>query len=212
MIEMFNFFFTIFAGLGISLISIIYIVYLPLTSPNKKIKNPNILYLTEYVDKFDMIDINNNIDVSKLKHNILFENTPIGNVIMYYENDEFKYYCDRTPSFGFLETVARKYVIIFHCKSLYKIYNEEKVKQEEEEKVKQVKQEEIKPKKKSVYANFKRYNNNKKTKIDENEPILQNKYRYIGKVREFSFPKPEKKIDNKMSIQDFLKQIKNKSQ
>ena len=212
MIEMFNFFFTIFAGLGISLISIIYIVYLPLTSPNKKIKNPNILYLTEYVDKFDMIDINNNIDVSKLKHNILFENTPIGNVIMYYENDEFKYYCDRTPSFGFLETVARKYVIIFHCKSLYKIYNEEVIEEVVEEVIKEAVKEENKPKKKSIYASFKRYNNNKKTKINDNEPILQNKYKYVGKVREFSFSKPEKKVDNKMSIQDFLKQIKNKSQ
>ena len=209
---MFNFFFTIFAGLGISLISIIYIVYLPLTSPNKKIKNPNILYLTEYVDKFDMIDINNNIDVSKLKHNILFENTPIGNVIMYYENDEFKYYCDRTPSFGFLETVARKYVIIFHCKSLYKIYNEEVIEEVVEEVIKEAVKEENKPKKKSIYASFKRYNNNKKTKINDNEPILQNKYKYVGKVREFSFSKPEKKVDNKMSIQDFLKQIKNKSQ
>lgn len=205
MIEIVNFFFIIFAGLGFSLIAVIHILYLPLKEKNINIEDPNILYLTEYVDKFDMIDTNNNINIENLKHNILFENTPIGNIIMYYENDEFKYYCDRTPSFGFLETVARKYVIIFHCKSLYKIYNEEEVKDEEVK-------EEIKPKKKSVYANFKRYNNNnKKVKINDNEPILQNKYKYVGKIREFSFPKPEKKPDKKMSIQDFLNQIKNKS-
>ncbi len=207
MIEILYFFFSIFTGLGISLLAVIHILYLPLKQNEKIIDDPNVLYLTEYVDKFDMIDVNNNVNVENLKHNILFENTPIGNIIMYYENDEFKYYCDRTPSFGFLETVARKYVIIFHCKSLYKIYNEEEVKEEKEE----VK-EEIKSKKKSVYANFKKYNNNnKKVKINDNEPILQNKYKYVGKIREFSFSKPEKKANNKMSIQDFLNQIKNKS-
>lgn len=206
MLEILNFFFIVFTGLGFSLIAVIHILYLPLKHKEIVIDDPNILYLTEYVDKFETLDENNNTDISRLKHNILFERTPIGNIIMYYENDEFKYYCDRTPSFGFLETVARKYVIVFNCKRLYKIYSEQEIEEKKEKK-----EEDIKPKKKSVYANFKRYNNNKKTKINDNEPILQNKYKFIGKIRDFSFLQIEKKSEQKMSIQDFLKQIKNKS-
>tara|TARA_Y100000992_G_scaffold302415_1_gene276471 strand:- start:1833 stop:2453 length:621 start_codon:yes stop_codon:yes gene_type:complete len=206
MLEILNFFFIVFTGLGFSLIAVIHILYLPLKHKEIVINDPNILYLTEYVDKFETLDENNNTDISRLKHNILFERTPIGNIIMYYENDEFKYYCDRTPSFGFLETVARKYVIVFNCKRLYKIYSEQEIEEKKEKK-----EEDIKPKKKSVYANFKRYNNNKKIKINDNEPILQNKYKFIGKIRDFSFLQIEKKSEQKMSIQDFLKQIKNKS-
>lgn len=209
MLEILNFFFIVFTGLGFSLIAVIHILYLPLKHKEIVIDDPNILYLTEYVDKFETLDENNSTDISKSKHNILFERTPIGNIIMYYENDEFKYYCDRTPSFGFLETVARKYVIVFNCKRLYKIYSEQEIEIEIEKEKK--KEEDIKPKKKSVYANFKRYNNNKKTKINDDEPILQNKYKFIGKIRDFSFLQIEKKSEQKMSIQDFLKQIKNKS-
>ena len=206
MLEILNFFFIVFTGLGFSLIAVIHILYLPLKHKEIVINDPNILYLTEYVDKFETLDENNNTDILRLKHNILFERTPIGNIIMYYENDEFKYYCDRTPSFGFLETVARKYVIVFNCKRLYKIYSEQEIEEKKEKK-----EEDIKPKKKSVYANFKRYNNNKKIKINDNEPILQNKYKFVGKIRDFSFLQIEKKSEQKMSIQDFLKQIKNKS-
>lgn len=208
MIEILYFFFTLIIGLGLSTFAVIHIVYLPLKSDIIENIDPNVLYLTEYMDKFENMDDCNNIENSK--KNILFENTPIGNIIMYYEDNEFKYYSDRTPSFGFLETVARKYVIIFHCKSIYKIYDEEKekceLKQNEEKK------EEVKPKKKSIYANFKTYNNNNKPKIDDNEPILQNKYKYIGKIHEFNFSEPkEKKKEKIMTIQDFLNQIKNKS-
>ena len=211
MLEILNFFFIVFTGLGFSLIAVIHILYLPLKHKEIVIDDPNILYLTEYVDKFETLDENNSTDISKSKHNILFERTPIGNIIMYYENDEFKYYCDRTPSFGFLETVARKYVIVFHCKSIYKVYNEEKEKYEVKEN--EEKKEEVKSKKKSIYANFKTYNNNKKPKIDDNEPTLQNKYKYIGKIHEFNFSAPkEKKKEKIMTIQDFLKQIKSKSQ
>ena len=114
MIEILYFFFTLIIGLGLSSLVVIYIVYLPLKSDIIENLDPNLLYLTEYMDKFENMDDCNNIENSK--KNILFENTPIGNVIMYYDDNEFKYYCDRTPSFGFLETVARKYVIVFHCK------------------------------------------------------------------------------------------------
>lgn len=57
----------------------------------------------------------------RLMHCILAEYTPLGNVYMYYnaDNSSFEYYSDKTVPFPVLETVARRYVIIYRCKELY---------------------------------------------------------------------------------------------
>lgn len=198
-----------FSGISLSSLLVVHILFLPLKSKEEK-KDPLIEYIDKYKDEFMYME-NEEITEEKkkrLKANILFEYTPVGNVMMYYdsEENEFVYYCDRDLSFKFLETIARKYVIYFHCKSLYKIYEEENTKEID-------KNEEIKdePKKKSVYANFKKYNN-KKMKVNDNEIILQNKYKYNGKIREnILLQKIENKKENKFTIQDFLMQIKNKN-
>ena len=105
-----------------------------------------------------------------------------------------------------MEYVGRKNVKIFNCKCLFKVYDEDKFKEFQKELAE--KEEKKQGQKKSVYATFKKYNN-KSTKIVENEPILQNRYRYVGKLREFNFlKKPEIKKEKKMTIQDFLNQIK----
>lgn len=51
----------------------------------------------------------------------LMEYTPSGNVIMKYSplKTSFEYFSDRTISFLYLETVARKYVKTFLCPSIY---------------------------------------------------------------------------------------------
>lgn len=56
-----------------------------------------------------------------LTHNILMENTPLGNVILYYEpiKDSFCYYSDRILPYKYIDTVCRKYVIRFNCVELY---------------------------------------------------------------------------------------------
>jgi len=56
-----------------------------------------------------------------LKNNFIFEKTPLGNVIMYYNNsrESFEYYTDNTIPYRFLETVSRKYVKTFNCKQIY---------------------------------------------------------------------------------------------
>ena len=51
----------------------------------------------------------------------IIEHTPLGNVLMYYDNNQ-KTFCYQGPKnipFKYLETVARKYVKIFNCKPLY---------------------------------------------------------------------------------------------
>tara|TARA_B100000424_G_scaffold236251_1_gene201067 strand:+ start:839 stop:1477 length:639 start_codon:yes stop_codon:yes gene_type:complete len=203
-------FLTLLVGLGLSTIMIVHILYLPLKSNIKEITDPVLLYIEKYNDKFENQEIEDSSknNLENMKNNILFENTPLGNIIMYYdaENEEYKYYCNRDLSFNFLESVGRKYVTIFNCKSLFKIYDEDKFKEFQKEL--EEKEEKKQTQKKSVYATFKKYNN-KSTKIVENEPILQNRYRYVGKLRDFNFlKKPEIKKEKKMTIQDFLNQIK----
>lgn len=204
-------FFYIIGGISISSLIIVHVCFLPLKSKETEITDPLILYLSKYKDKFDDYETKelSKDEIESLKNTMLFENTPIGNIIMYYDDEQFKYYCDRNLSFGFLESISQKYVTMFNCKSLYKIYNKEehdeyfRLKKEEKDNAN---------KKKSVYANFKKYNNNTIIKIDENEPILQNKYLHIGKLREFSFlKKPIINKKKKMTIQDFLNQIKSTS-
>lgn len=58
---------------------------------------------------------------SYLKNSYVFENTPLGNVILFYNSEKgsFEYYSDKTMPYRYLETVARKYVTTFNCKILY---------------------------------------------------------------------------------------------
>jgi hypothetical protein len=111
------------------------------------------------------------------------ENTPLGNVLMYWDHDKevFVYYSDLTIPYRMLESVARKYAITFRCKSIYIDMEEElerakakieeaKKRQEEEEKQEQEEEEQQEEKrktnqtsgnkeeKKSVFAKLKSYN------------------------------------------------------
>jgi hypothetical protein len=101
-----------------------------------KIKNSDnniIVKPIEYEDKYrtDLLKysklLRKNKDIidpetwNYLKNNILLENTPLGNVILYYEpnKDSFCYYCDRIIPYKYIDTVCRKYVIRFNCVQLY---------------------------------------------------------------------------------------------
>ena len=62
-----------------------------------------------------------------LKNNIVIENTPLGNVIMFYDNNKesFVFYSDSTMPYRYLEVVGRKYVLTYKCKQLYVDMEEE---------------------------------------------------------------------------------------
>ena len=59
--------------------------------------------------------------LQKYKKNFIIEQTPLGNVLMFYNHDKitFEYYSDVTIPYRFLETVARKYVITYGYRPLY---------------------------------------------------------------------------------------------
>ena len=64
---------------------------------------------------------NDNEDLDGLMNNYTMETTPDGLVIMRYnkKDEGFEYWADNTIAYKYLETVARKYVTMFHCGELY---------------------------------------------------------------------------------------------
>jgi hypothetical protein len=128
-----------------------------------------------------------NARLNTLINNIIMENTPLGNVIMMYDNNRetFNFYSDNMIPYRFLETVARKYVITYNCRPLY-IDMEEELKMYE---TKMLEQDDNNTKlnniaqpsesKKNVFAKFKSYNTEGKTG-------------HVGKV-----PGPQNSVQNK---------------
>lgn len=118
-------------------------------------------YLSELKNLLEKLTVEKK-NYAYLKNNFVMEKTPVGNVVMYYDEDTetFIYYTDNTIPYRFLEVIARKYVITFHCVDLF-IDMEKELKRMEEKKI--LLEEEKKtnislPEKKSVFAKFKSYN------------------------------------------------------
>lgn len=117
--------------------------------------------------------------IEGLKNMILMENTPLGNVIMYYDKsrETFIYYSDSNIPYRYLEVISRKYVVMNNCKQIHVDMEQEikeaqekleQKKQEEEEKKKQLEQQQQQQNpyenhsttKKDVFAKLKKYNTN----------------------------------------------------
>ena len=116
--------------------------------------------------------------LKKYKKNFIIENTPLGNVLMFYNHDKltFDYYSDVTIPYRFLETVARKYVLTYKYRPLYidmeeelknyehKLEQIEKEIQENEKNMDNINESNNEneidqdKKKKNVFAKFKTYN------------------------------------------------------
>ena len=122
--------------------------------------------------------------LDKMKNNFIIEKTPLGNIVMIYNNirGTFDYYSDSNIPYRFLETVGRKYVLTFNCRPIFidmeeelKLYElklkEKEEKEKEKENEKEEKEKEInenenekkkvktkEEKKKNVFAKFKSYN------------------------------------------------------
>ena len=150
-------------------------------------------YPDKYLEKFKSMSFDNeSLDLESLKNSIVVEHTPLGNVAMHYDikREAFVYYSDSVMPYRYLEVVARKYVITFHCKRVFVDMEDEinKAKTKIEEQKNAKKQEEAEkqaqendssielkeePKKKNVFANFKTYNKNT-TKDSSNKPTTGN--------------------------------------
>jgi hypothetical protein len=131
-----------------------------------------------------------NARLNTLINNVIMENTPLGNVIMMYDNNRetFNFYSDNMIPYRYLETVARKYVITYNCRPLYidmeeelKIYEKKMLEHEENEKINNEKTNiaQLSEPKKNVFAKFKSYNTEGKSghvgKVAGPQNSVQNK-------------------------------------
>lgn len=174
--------------------------------PNKQHK---ISYEDKYLDKYKKLARSKltKHKLDSLINNYMFEFTPAGNLIMNYDtnNDTFQYYSDNTIPYRYLNSAAKKYVTINHCKDIYKDTDNLQEEQLTEELTDIVKEQNtnsqqastltnntttIENKRKNVFANFKKYN--KETTIPIHNP---------------SSHKPSEKPNNKINSKDVKKNI-----
>ena len=186
-------------------------------------KNPIKEYPKRYKEKFDNLEIVelNDDKLNNLKNGILYEETPYGTIIMYYDNKfkKFNYHSDKTPPYNFLETACRRYSLVFNCKMLYTDVAEEykNVKEKlEKNKINNEKMEE-EPEKgvKSVYVKPKSYNKRNKPKsravIEHNKNKIID-FKYCGKIIEFNFLKrDENTVKNNKRKNISFSEFKNRS-
>jgi hypothetical protein len=156
---------------------------------------------------------NNNIETA-WKRRVLFETTPYGNIIMFYDayKQGFSYYSDTNGiSYSFLNAVAIKYVLTFFCRDFFmddQITPEDSPSPFIEIYYKVVKPEpNDEPKsdllKSAPFAKFKNYNkdvNTNKKSSDNIQHVLnkhkleneynRNKFYSLGKITNFQFLQP----------------------
>ncbi len=81
-------------------------------------------YNENYIEELELIENKELTDdyLDSLKNNIVFDETPLGKIIMLYDKnlEGFKWYCNTSHvTYETLSTLARKYVINYDCKRLY---------------------------------------------------------------------------------------------
>ena len=167
-------------------------------------------YFTEY-DDLEEKDLTDQF-VKDLTLNVIREETPKGEVLMYYshEMESFIYYAKtKEIPYKYLETLARKYVIMYDCKRIYVDIRKEYEKGLN--KYKELKESKTtegvtggtagtggegggggseKKKKKQLFASFKTYNRKGEVNAKQKDKIYilrekANRYSYRGKIEEY---------------------------
>ena len=156
-------------------------------------------------------------ELIQLKNSIVLENTPMGNIILFYyhEKEKFYFYSDRKEvPYKYLDTVARKYIKMFNCKIIYTALDKElesqKNKYEDLKKERKTKVIEKKDTKKDVFATYKNYNMKTDTPLKEEDYLIKeniNKFKWGGFLKDYQFLQTPKKKDKEISYQEFMKQM-----
>jgi hypothetical protein len=173
--------------------------------------------------------------LDKMKNNFIIEKTPLGNIVMIYNNirGTFDYYSDSNIPYRFLETVGRKYVLTFNCRPIFidmeeelKLYELKLKEKEEKEKEKENENEKEKEINENEKENEKEINENEnekkkvKTKEEKKKNVFAkfksyNREAGSGKVNTAAPPKnsiPNTKItdDSKKNEKMILKENANR--
>ena len=163
---------------------------------------PEVAFENRYFTEYDDLEEKELTDkfVKDLALNVIREETPKGEVLMYYghEMGSFIYYSKtKEIPYKYLETLARKYVITHDCKRIYIDIRKEYEKGLN--KYNEMKENKTTDggsegggakKKKQLFASFKTYNRKSEVNIKQKDKIYilrekANRYSYRGKIEEY---------------------------
>lgn len=167
------------------------------------------LYENKYMNKYKNLPFESHTDefLNKLINNYIIEMTPIGNVIMRYNNDKksFEYFSNNAIPFRYLETISRKYVIVYNCRDIF-IDLEKEVEEANQinEKIKDMK---IKPKMKvnvNLTTIMKDYKASNAPLPQLEQPFVavknSNRYTHQGRFSDFKIIKSVKRSEVDKSL------------
>ena len=178
---------------------------------NSQSWNSNIHNILYDKTKYTLYMTESNTELEKMwRTRILFENTPRGNVIMFYDPYKlgFSFYCDqKIISYDILNAIATKYVRMFRCRDFFldesivppekkspliALHFEEKKKVLPPTSMKQSNKWASGPK----HIQLQSKHNQQLKEGDEEPEKMKNKFIYLGKLGNFQFtqsmPKPRK--------------------
>jgi hypothetical protein len=204
-------------------------------SEDAAVEVPEIAFENRYFTEYDDLEEKELTEefVKDLALNVIREETPKGEVLMYYSHEmgSFIYYSKtKEIPYKYLETLARKYVIIYDCKIIYidirkeyekglNKYNEMKENKTPvggTETAVTGAGEGSEKKKKQLFASFKTYNRKGEVNIKQKDKIYilrekANRYSYRGKIEEYKEEEQNEKMDELsdcMESNDIVKEKK----
>ena len=189
----------------------VFLPHVEMAKNEKEIEWPEEEEIVKYEEKYPIIEKNvknEDLDTDKC---CVCESTPDGLVFLKYnkKNEIFDWWGDnKSVSYKYLETVARKYVNSFKCSNFY-IDREEDLKQqiekekEEEERKKmedEDKKEEEEDSDDDLFVKLKPNEKIKPKKKEQKAAINGNKYKYCGKIKDFKLLKKTEKKKKKKKL------------
>lgn len=169
------------------------------------------LYENKYLIKYHKMknEFPSNEFLKNLMNNYVIDCTPNGNVAMRYNYDKnsFEYFSNHTIPFRYLETVGRKYVTTYNCKSIY-IDLEQQINKVNEvnERIKSMKHKPIMRVNVNQSIIKKDYSNMSGVNPVLEQPLIaikeSNRYTHEGRFNDFKITKPihNKEIDNLLNM------------
>ena len=196
-------------------IIVVNFIYNPWVKKNKDEEEPE-KYEDKYILEDYSADDEEEEEVVTNKNNIIEDNTPDGNVFMRYnkDNEGFEYWCkNKNIKYDYLDTVARKYCLMYNCRGLYNDRKKdiEQQKKGKEEKEKEVGEKEDKiEKEESIFVKPKKIDTKKNDRSIGEVALKSNKYIYKGKCGECSLflkkrdDELERKTKKNMSFAEWM--------
>jgi len=154
------------------------------------------------------LELENNDLEKEWKRRILYETTPRGNLIMYYDPYKlgFTYYSDTSLPYNILNAVAMKYCIIYYCRELFidttitpddkksKMIDEHYIEKPSEKKKSLIQSN------KTAFTRFKNYkqkeeSQDKKENKEKKKEDYYNRFIHMGKVINIELIQKQKKVN-----------------